>query len=101
MKTVVLLLLLCFCAGLAVLPAQSTAQEMENLLNQDAVTYGQAARFILEAAGVTGATDAARAFQYAADQKWVGKNVSSNDTAKLDRIAFLIVRSFNIDGCGH
>ena len=78
------------------LSAQSTADEIESLLETSAVTYAQAARFILQAADVT-VTDS-RWFEYAAKKNWLPKNVSANDTARLDGIALLVMRSFNMKG---
>jgi hypothetical protein len=89
-----LLLLLGFIT-LAAVSAQSMASEMETLLNNRAVTYAQAARFILQAADVPAQADA---FQYAMEQKWLPKSVSANDTARVDRTALLVMRSFGIEG---
>ena len=97
MRNIVLLFLLCFGVGVF-LSAQSTAEEIETLLNTDAVTYAQAARFILEASDVTVTSNPSQAFQYAVEQKWLRGRVSANDTAKLDRIALLVMRSFDIKG---
>ena len=71
-----------------------TADQIESLLNTNAVTYAQAARFILTAADVT-ATDG---FEYAAQQKWLPKKAAADDPARLDGIALLVMRSFDIKG---
>ncbi|MCL1928904.1 MAG: OmpA family protein [Treponema sp.] len=96
MKVVVLAVLFCFWAGF--LTAQTTAVEIETLLNTNAVTYAQAARLVLEASEVTVTADTAEAFQYAADRKWLPKKASANETARLDGIALLVMRSFDIKG---
>ena len=75
---------------------QSTADEIESLLETSAVTYAQAARFILQAADVTVTDDFW--FEYAADKNWLPKNISANDTARLDGIALLVMRSFDLKG---
>ena len=77
---------------------QSTADEIEALLETNAVTYAQAARFILEASEVTVSADPETAFQYAARQKWLPKNASGESVARLDCIALLVMRSFDIKG---
>ena len=75
--------------------AQSTADQIETLLNTRAVTYAQAARFILQAADITVTEDP---FQYAMQQKWLGKNASADETARLDGVALLVMRTFDIKG---
>ena len=81
-------------------PAQ-TAAEMEQLLDTNAVSYEQAARFVLEAAdvpGFSGASSAAAAFQYAADNKWLPRKASAGGEASLQGVALLIMESFGIKG---
>ena len=77
--------------------SQNAADEIEILLETDAVTYGQAARFMLEAAGLQ-MTDPVQACQYAAEQKWLPKKVSADAVARLDNVALLVMRSFNLRG---
>jgi len=88
--------LLCFAAGF--LTAQTTAVEIETLLNTSAVTYAQAARLTLEASDVIATADGEEAFRYAADRKWLPKNASAHQAARLDGIALLVMRSFGIKG---
>ena len=90
--------LLCLLTAPAFLGAQSTAQEIETLLNTNAVTYAQAARFALEASDTLAVQDHNEAFSYAAEHGWLPKNVSANDTARLDGVSLLLMRSFNING---
>ena len=95
------LCLLAVCLPLALPAFAQTADEIEMLLETSAVTYAQAARFTLDAANVTAAADSAqeaRWFEYAAEQNWLPKNVSANDTARLDGIALLVMRSFGMKG---
>jgi len=77
---------------------QSTAQEIETLLGTNAVTYAQAARFALEASDSLAVSDREEAFRYAQERGWLPKNVAANDTARLDGISLLLIRSFNIGG---
>ena len=91
---------LCLIA-VCLLPAVSlfaqTADEIEALLNSGAVTYAQAARFALDAANVRVTADTSW-FEYAAAQNWLPKNAAANDTARLDGIALLVMRSFGMKG---
>ena len=89
------------CLSPVILKAQSTAEEIEALLETEAVTYAQAARFIMEAADIITSSGAALSggwFEYAMEQKWLPRNTSANQRARLDRIALLVMRSFDIKG---
>jgi len=97
MKKILILFLLCFLSSATLLSAQ-TADEIETLLNTNAVTYAQAARFLLEASDTMVTSDPEEAFDYAAQQGWLPKKVSANDTARLDGISLLMMRSFGIKG---
>jgi hypothetical protein len=80
------------------LHAQSTANELETLLRTNAVTYAQAARFVLDAADVLNTSNTEEAFRYAVEQNWLPGGVSSGDFARLDGISLLIMHSFNLKG---
>jgi len=90
--------LITFNFSLLPLHSQSTATEIETLLNTNAVTYAQAVRFVLEAADVAAISDPQEAFRYAAEQNWLPQKVSANDPARLDAVALLLMRSFDIKG---
>jgi len=81
-------------------PAQnvSPAAEFENLLNTQAVTYAQASRFVLEAADVLVTRDVQEAFEYVVNQRWLPENIGADDEARLDHVALLLVKAFNING---
>jgi len=74
-----------------------TAAELEELLKLKAVNYGQAARFVLEAANAAKLKDHT-AFSFAAERSWLPKKVQAQDTARLDGISLLLMRSFNAKG---
>jgi len=95
---IVLFSLFTFNFSLFTLSAQSTATEIETLLNTKSVTYAQAARFVLQAADVTAIRDPQEAFRYAAQRGWLPQRVSANDTARLDSVSLLLMRSFDIKG---
>jgi len=90
-------LTLCFLTSTTFLSAQ-TANEIETLLNTDAVTYAQAARFVLEASDAFAAGNSDEAFNFAVERGWLPANVSSNDHARFDKISLLLMRSFNMNG---
>jgi len=77
---------------------QSTAQEIETLLNAKTITYAQAARFVLEAANALATDNHEEAFNYAVKQDWLPKKLASNDPARLNYISLLLMRSFKIKG---
>jgi hypothetical protein len=89
---------LIFHFSLFICYAQSTATEIETLLETSAVTYAQAARFLLEASDTMATPDPQAAFRYAQEQEWLPKNVAANDPARLDGLSLLIMRAFNIKG---
>jgi len=78
--------------------SRSTAAEIEILLDTKTVTYAQAARFVLEAANALATDNREEAFNYAVQKDWLPKKLSSNDSAQLNYISLLLMRSFNIKG---
>jgi len=91
-------LILFLLAGNAFLSAQSAAVEIETLLETNAVTYAQAARFVLEASGVRATRNSEDAFNYAVQQNWLPGNVQAGDPARLDKISLFLMQSFNLKG---
>lgn len=96
MKKAIVLSFLCWW-GLSVLAAQ-TAAEMETLLETPAVTYAQAARFVLEASDAAKIADPAEAFLFAAERNWLSKKTAPENEARLDEVSLLLMRSFNLKG---
>jgi len=89
-----------FLVILSFLPGQ-TAIEIEELLDTGALSYGQAARFVLRAADLPGQEDffkEADAFGFAADRSWLPGNAASGGKASLEGVSLLIMRSFEIRG---
>jgi hypothetical protein len=92
---------LLFLTVSAFLPAQSGLSphdEVETLLNTSAVTYGQAARLALDSSETLITTSYEEAFNYAKEQGWLPDGVSADDTARLDRVALIFMKSFNLKG---
>jgi len=75
-----------------------TAAELEQLLQIKTVSYGQAARFVLEAADAASLKNADRAFAYAAEQRWLPQRAAAGDTARLDGVSLLLMRAFAVKG---
>jgi len=93
-------ILLFLCAALhAPLHAQ-TADRIQTLLQTKAVSYGQAARFVLEAADVTGfdSTSEQDAARFAAEQNWLPANINAQDSISLDNLSLLIMKAFGLKG---
>jgi outer membrane protein OmpA-like peptidoglycan-associated protein len=98
-KKIFVILLWAFAALPMFLPAQtSTAWEIENLLTTPAVSYGQAARIILEASDSAVIAGQEEAFKYALSRKWLPKSASAPAPARLDDISLLLMNSFNMSG---
>jgi len=75
-----------------------TAQEIETLLNTNAVTYLQAVRFVLEAADVAEIADHGEAFLYAKEQNLLPKKAAADAAVTLANISYVLMKSFNIKG---
>lgn len=104
MKKTPLVLAACFfMAVLPLLPAQ-TAAELEDILENNAISYGQAARFTLKAADLPEFTGSQalpgqeEAFSFAVERNWLPKNAASEGKASLDGVSLLIMRSFDMKG---
>jgi len=74
-----------------------TAERIERLLETSAVSYEDAAAFVLEAADLLAARPA-EAFGYAAERGWLPRGVEAGGRARLDGVSLLIMRAFNIKG---
>jgi len=90
-------ILFAVCLILAFPAFSQTADEMEQLLAADSVTYGQAAWFLSRAADLPAASPE-EAFNNAAQNKWLPKGASPDTAARLDAVALLVMRAFGIKG---
>jgi hypothetical protein len=75
-----------------------TAERIERLLETSAVSYEDAASFVLEAADLLDAPTPAEALSYAVDRGWLPRGGAVSGRARLDGVSLLIMRSFNIRG---
>ena len=93
--TVIVLCTLFFVLCFPLFP--QSADEIESLLDADAVNYGQAARLVLLASANRDLSEGA-AFGFVEEQGWLPKGVESGDTAKLSGLSLLVMRAFDIKG---
>ena len=86
--------------GTSFLSAQ-TAERIEKLLQQNRVSYKDAALMVLEASGRLDAekqTSADDAFTFAMERGWLPKNAQANNDAMLGGFSLLVVQAFEIKG---
>ena len=88
---------LCFLLVIPGFVYSQTAIRIENLLASDALSYGELAQFVLEAAEV-GTMSPDAAFQFASEQNWLPRNVSAGDAARLNGFSLLIMQAFQMNG---
>jgi outer membrane protein OmpA-like peptidoglycan-associated protein len=90
-------ILLFTCAALYA----QTADEIQTLLKTPAVSYAQAARFVLEAADVKGPYDKTSgqdAARFAAEKKWLPQKADARDAISLEKLSLLIMKAFGVKG---
>jgi hypothetical protein len=95
-KFIVLPVLLFFFVLLP-LPAQTLAQDMDAILESEAVTWAQAARFVLPAAGFPDAAGLS-SFQTALDRGWLPKDALPAGEATFGGLSFLVMKAFDLPG---
>jgi hypothetical protein len=72
-----------------------TAAEIEALLSAEALTYDQAASFVLRAADTPVSCSA---FMYATERKWLSTKTAAEGNASLSEVSLLIMGAFDIQG---
>jgi hypothetical protein len=85
-----------------------TADRIQALLQTAAVSYAQAASFVLEAADVTSfdksneqdaaQTAAQSAMRYAVEKKWLSAKADAQDAITLEALSLLIMKAFGLNG---
>ena len=85
------------CLLLSAAAFAQTAAELETLLGADAVSYGQAARLVLNAANVADASPES-AFRHAMEMGWLPAGATQDAAAKLDGVSLLVMRAFGMRG---
>ena len=89
--------LLFLCAALYA----QTAEEIQTLLQTPAISYAQAARFVLEAADVSGSYDKTSgqdAVRFAVENKWLPQKADAQNPISLEDLSLLIMKAFNLKG---
>ncbi|MDR2717129.1 MAG: hypothetical protein LBB89_03565 [Treponema sp.] len=74
-----------------------TAAELEDLLQIQAVSYEQAARFVLEAADIA-AENAVQPFALAVERSWLPKKAAAEKPITLTELSFLMMKAFDLKG---
>ena len=90
-----------FFLAVPVFVAAQIADEIENLLRTEAVSCEQAARFVLDAADVSGSFNRSspeEAFRFAAQKRWLPEKASPAKKISLRDVSFLIMQAFGIKG---
>jgi hypothetical protein len=92
-----------FILSAALLPAPcavaQTAAELERVLALPAVSYGDAAWIVLNAAGaIPPESSRDDAWRYAADNNWLPKQAAAERPATLEGLSLLMMKAFNIRG---
>jgi hypothetical protein len=90
--------LLCLLIALPCLLFGQTADRIERLLEQDRVSYRDAALLVLEASGHLDSAGADDAFSFAMERGWLPKDAQANSDAKLNGLSLLVVQAFEIKG---
>jgi len=88
--------LLFICAALQA----QTADLIQTLLQTQAVSYAQAAGFVLEAADLSGfdKTSGQDALRFAVEKKWLPANTNAQDAISLEKLSLLIMKAFGLKG---
>ncbi|MDR3201271.1 MAG: hypothetical protein LBT68_07405 [Spirochaetales bacterium] len=96
MKKLIAIILLCSPAAFL---AGQMADEMDRVLGAPEISYSQAARFVLPAAGeLPDKADLAGAFAAARGKGWIPAEALPEAAIRLDELSFLIMSAFDISG---
>jgi hypothetical protein len=79
--------------------AAQTAAELERILALPELSYGEAARFVLGAAGLTAADNSTEAaYHFAMDNNWLPKKAVEADLVTLGGLSLLVMKALDIKG---
>jgi hypothetical protein len=90
-------LLLFFCVTLNA----QTADRLQTLLQTTAVSYAQAADFVLEAAGIAGSyneTSEQDSLSFAVEKKWLPAKADAQKPISLVNLSHLVMKAFGVKG---
>jgi hypothetical protein len=95
-------MILAFLSVLLMLPPGlhgQTAADMDELLDSGGITWAQACRFVLPAAGTLEEnTPAPAAYAAARENGWLPKKATADSSVNLGGLSFLITQAFSIKG---
>lgn len=80
------------------LSAQGLARDMDQILEVDAITWAQAARFVLPASGQPAPEGAFAAFELAKSQGWLPRDAEAEGIVDFGGLSFFLMRAFDIPG---
>lgn len=77
-----------------------TAAELETILQTQAVSCAQAAKFVLASGSEAAAAQMSvqNAFDLAVSKGWLAEGTKPDDKITLDKLSFLIMKAFNMKG---
>jgi len=93
-KTIIFLLFFTLSAPLFA----QTAAKLEALLDEPELTWSAVAAFVLEASAAADSLNQQEAFSFASEREWLPKDAAPADTARLNGVALLLMRSFDLRG---
>jgi len=83
----------------AVLLNAQTGNKIELLLQENTVSCRQAARIVLEAAGIdVDYSDPDQAYNFAVEKRWLSARTSPDDIINIRQTSLLLMRAFNLRG---
>ena len=100
-KALTLLFVICYLFFGNCLAFSQTAERIERLLQQDQVSYRDAALLALEASGHLDSenqTSADEAFRFAMERGWLPRGAQADNAVKLNETALLLMSSFGLKG---
>jgi hypothetical protein len=101
-KRTLLALLFAICYLLFINPIQAqTADRIERLLEQETVSYQEAALLVMEASGrldPASNTKSEDAFSFARARGWLTANTKAGDKVNLKDLSLLVMQAFDIKG---
>jgi hypothetical protein len=93
-NTVLTIFLLFMCVALNA----QTADDIQTLLQTPAVSYDQAARFVLTATERIDSYDSGSALPFAVAKNWLPRKAGADDPISLERLSHLIMKAFALRG---
>jgi outer membrane protein OmpA-like peptidoglycan-associated protein len=97
-KAMLCILPLMLCGVFLTPLSAQTAGRMEAMLNKDILNWDETVVFALEASDLAAFSDPDEAFEYARSRKWLPRAAQPGEPARLDGVALLLMRAFDLKG---